>query len=96
MILHADDMKEAEIDWTLPAPKIRAAFEKIILERRAELLPKPALFLCNRDEPREQTYTKLKAAFGGNTRIRGQGAASTTAQELRGGHFNTFLRIAVF
>lgn len=74
MILHADDMKKAEIGWTLPAPKMRAAFEKIILERRAELLPKPALFLCNRDEPREQTYTKLKAAFGGNTRIRGNRA----------------------
>ena len=89
---------------------IRAAFEKIILERQAgngprvlltlatgagktiiatnllwrmaqaSLLPKPALFLCDRDELREQAYTKLKAAFGGNVRIvqteRGQNAAA--------------------
>lgn len=89
---------------------IRAAFEKIILERQAGnaprvlltlatgagktiiatnllwrmaqagLLPKPALFLCDRDELREQAYTKLKAAFGGNVRIvqteRGQNAAA--------------------
>ncbi len=36
---------------------------------QAGLLPKPALFLCDRDELREQAYTKLKAAFGGNVRI---------------------------
>ncbi len=89
---------------------IRAAFEKIILERKAgqaprvlltlatgagktiiatnllwrmakaEMLPKPALFLCDRDELREQAYTKLKAAFGSNARIvkteHGQNAAA--------------------
>ncbi|MFT3780262.1 MAG: DEAD/DEAH box helicase family protein [Ottowia sp.] len=89
---------------------IRAAFEKIVLERQAGnaprvlltlatgagktiiatnllwrmgqagLLPKPALFLCDRDELREQAYSKLKAAFGGNARIvetvRGQNAAA--------------------
>lgn len=47
---------------------------------QAGLLPKPALFLCDRDELREQAYTKLKAAFGGNARIvetvRGQNAAA--------------------
>lgn len=47
---------------------------------QAGLLPKPALFLCDRDELREQAYTKLKAAFGGNVRIvqteRGQNAAA--------------------
>lgn len=32
-------------------------------------LPKPALFLCDRDELREQAYNKLKAAFGDNARI---------------------------
>ena len=36
---------------------------------QAGLLPKPALFLCDRDELREQAHTKLKAAFGGNARI---------------------------
>jgi type I restriction enzyme R subunit len=35
----------------------------------AERLPKPALFLCDRDELREQAYTKLKAVFGDNARI---------------------------
>lgn len=47
---------------------------------QAGLLPKPALFLCDRDELREQAYTKLKTAFGGNARIvetvRGQNAAA--------------------
>lgn len=32
----------------------------------AERLPKPALFLCDRDELRGQAYTKLKAVFGDN------------------------------
>ncbi len=36
---------------------------------QARQLPKPALFLCDRDELREQAYTKLKAAFGDNARI---------------------------
>ena len=47
---------------------------------QAAMLPKPALFLCDRDELREQAYTKLKAAFGDNARIvqteRGQNAAA--------------------
>lgn len=89
---------------------IRAAFEKIILDRQAAesprvlltlatgagktiiatnllwrllqagQLPKPALFLCDRDELREQAYAKLKAAFGDNARIvkteRGANAAA--------------------
>ncbi|MET4631217.1 type I restriction enzyme R subunit [Bradyrhizobium sp. I1.8.5] len=89
---------------------IRAAFEKVILDRQAGAgprvlltlatgsgktviatnllwrlaqagqLPKPALFLCDRDELREQAYTKLKAAFGDNARIvkteRGSNAAA--------------------
>lgn len=36
---------------------------------QAGQLPKPALFLCDRDELREQAYAKLKAAFGDNARI---------------------------
>lgn len=47
---------------------------------QAGALPKPALFLCDRDELREQAYTKLKAAFGDNARIvrteRGANAAA--------------------
>jgi len=35
----------------------------------AQRLPKPALFLCDRDELREQAYTRLKAVFGDNARI---------------------------
>lgn len=42
-------------------------------------LTKPALFLCDRDELREQAYDKLSAAFGDNVRIvktlRGENAA---------------------
>jgi type I restriction enzyme R subunit len=36
---------------------------------KAEELPKPALFLCDRDELREQAYNKLSAVFGDNARI---------------------------
>ncbi|MDR1890452.1 MAG: DEAD/DEAH box helicase family protein [Zoogloeaceae bacterium] len=46
---------------------------------QAKQLTKPALFLCDRDELREQAYTKLKAAFGDDARIvkteRGDNAA---------------------
>ncbi|TIX81250.1 MAG: restriction endonuclease subunit R, partial [Mesorhizobium sp.] len=35
----------------------------------AERLPKPALFICDRDELRGQAYAKLKAVFGDNARI---------------------------
>jgi type I restriction enzyme R subunit len=45
----------------------------------AQRLPKPVLFLCDRDELRGQAYTKLKAVFGDNARIvrteRGENAA---------------------
>ncbi len=45
----------------------------------AEQLPKPALFLCDRDELRTQAYSKLKAAFGDNVRtvknVRGENTA---------------------
>lgn len=36
---------------------------------QAGQLPKPALFLCDRDELRGQAYNKLKAVFGDNARI---------------------------
>ncbi len=43
-------------------------------------LPKPALFLCDRDELRTQAYNKLYAAFGDNARVvtaeRGSNAAA--------------------
>lgn len=92
---------------------IRAAFEKIILDRKAGLpprvlltlatgagktiiatnllwrlsqagqLPKPALFLCDRDELREQAYSKLKAAFGENVRIVETQRGGNAAQNAR-------------
>ncbi|MFM2055687.1 MAG: hypothetical protein RLY71_72 [Pseudomonadota bacterium] len=36
---------------------------------QAGQLPKPALFLCDRDELREQAHSKLQKAFGDNARI---------------------------
>lgn len=46
---------------------------------RAGQVGKPALFLCDRDELREQAITKLKAAFGDDARVvateRGENAA---------------------
>ena len=47
----------------------------------AERLPKPALFLCDRDELREQAYTKLKAVFGDNARIVETKQGENAAQE---------------
>ena len=52
----------------------------------AEHLAKPAQFLCDRDELREQAYTRLKAVFGDNARIvrteKGENAAKN-ARVLR-------------
>ncbi len=109
LLFQADSPAWSDVRYFQDAA-IRAAFEKIILERQAGNaprvlltlatgagktiiatnllwrmaqageLPKPALFLCDRDELREQAHTKLKAAFGGNARIvqteRGQNAAA--------------------
>ena len=46
-------------------------------------LPKPALFLCDRDELREQAYSKLKAAFGDNARIVETKQGGNAAQNAR-------------
>lgn len=50
---------------------------------KAGRLPKPALFLCDRDELREQAYTKLKAAFGDNVRIVKTERGGNAAQNAR-------------
>jgi type I restriction enzyme R subunit len=50
---------------------------------QAGQLPKPALFLCDRDELREQAYTKLKAAFGDNARIVKTENGKNAAQNAR-------------
>jgi type I restriction enzyme R subunit len=98
MLFQADSVAWSQSRYYQDAA-IRAAFEKILLDRQAGKpprvlltlatgagktiiatnllwrlsqagqLPKPALFLCDRDELREQAYTKLKAAFGDNARI---------------------------
>jgi type I restriction enzyme R subunit len=50
---------------------------------QAGQLPKPALFLCDRDELREQAYDKLKAAFGDNARIVRTEDGGNAAQNAR-------------
>jgi len=50
---------------------------------QAGQLPKPALFLCDRDELREQAYNKLKAAFGDNARIVKTERGGNAAQNAR-------------
>lgn len=109
MLFQGDSPAWAESRYYQDAA-IRAAFEKILLDRQAGRparvlltlatgagktiiatnllwrlsqagqLPKPALFLCDRDELRGQAYSKLKAAFGDNARIvkteRGANAAA--------------------
>lgn len=46
-------------------------------------LPKPVLFLCDRDELREQAYNKLKAVFGDNARIVETRQGKNAAQNAR-------------
>jgi len=50
---------------------------------QAQRLPKPALFLCDRDELREQGYNKLKAVFGGNARLVGNSKGENSAKNAR-------------
>ena len=50
---------------------------------QAGQLPKPALFLCDRDELREQAYEKLHAAFGDNARIVKTENGKNAAQNAR-------------
>ncbi len=50
---------------------------------KAERLPKPALFLCDRDELREQAYTKISAVFGDNARIVSNERGENTAKNAR-------------
>lgn len=49
----------------------------------AQRLPKPALFLCDRDELREQGYNKLKAVFGDNARIVSNSKGENAAKNAR-------------
>jgi len=49
----------------------------------AQCLPKPALFLCDRDELREQAYNKLKAVFSDNARIVETRNGKNAAQNAR-------------
>lgn len=112
MMFQADSPAWAQSRYYQDA-SIRAAFEKIILDRQAGVaprvlltlatgagktiiatnllwrlstagqLPKAALFLCDRDELREQAYNKLKAAFGDNARIVSKAGGHNTAQNAR-------------
>jgi type I restriction enzyme R subunit len=50
---------------------------------QAQRLPKPALFLCDRDELREQGYNKLKAVFGDNARIVTHSKGENSAKNAR-------------
>lgn len=50
---------------------------------QARQLAKPALFLCDRDELREQAYNKLSAAFGDNARIVKTERGGNAAQNAR-------------
>ena len=50
---------------------------------QAGQLPKPALFLCDRDELRTQAYNKLTAAFGDNARIVETKQGGNAAQNAR-------------
>ena len=112
MLFQADSPAWAQSRYYQDAA-IRAAFEKIILDRQAGKaqralltlatgagktviatnllwrlsqagqLPKPVLFLCDRDELREQAYNKLKAAFGDNARIVRTERGGNAAQNAR-------------
>jgi type I restriction enzyme R subunit len=57
--------------WLLPPVRAKPSSPPICCggSTKPKKLPKPALFLCDRDELREQAYTRLKAVFGDNARI---------------------------
>jgi len=65
------DGKPARVLLTLATGSGKTIIATNLLWRlnQAGQLPKPALFLCDRDELREQAHTRLKAAFGDNARI---------------------------
>lgn len=82
IILEQQKGKAARVLLTLATGAGKTIIATNLLWRMAQagLLSKPALFLCDRDELREQAYNKLKAAFSGNARIvetlHGQNAAA--------------------
>jgi type I restriction enzyme R subunit len=82
IILDRQDGKPPRVLLTLATGAGKTVIATNLLWRLSQAgeLPKPALFLCDRDELREQAYTKLKAAFGDNARIvkteRGSNAAA--------------------
>ena len=51
--------------------------------QQAGELTKPALFVCDRDELREQAFSKLKAAFGDNVRIAERKRGANAARNAR-------------
>lgn len=71
IIRSQQDGEQARVLLTLATGSGKTIIATNLLWRlgQAGQLPKPALFLCDRDELREQAYTKLKAAFGDNVRI---------------------------
>ncbi len=71
IILSQQQNKPARVLLSLATGSGKTVIATNLLWRLHEAgqLPKPALFLCDRDELREQAYTKLKAAFGDNARI---------------------------
>jgi type I site-specific restriction endonuclease len=71
ILLDRQACKPARVPLTLAKGAGKTIIVTNLLWRlsQAGQLPKPALFLCDRDELREQAYNKLKAAFGDNARI---------------------------
>ena len=64
-----DDLSRVLLSLATGSGKTIIAANLLWRLHEAGRLPKPVLFLCDRDELREQAYGKLKAVFGDNARI---------------------------
>lgn len=85
IILCQQNHKPARVLLTLATGAGKTIIATNLLWRlsQAGQLPKPALFLCDRDELRTQAYNKLKAAFGDNARIVETKQSGNAAQNAR-------------
>jgi len=85
ILISEQNRQPARILLSLATGAVKTVIAANLLWRlhQAQRLPKPALFLCDRDELREQGYNKLKAVFGDNARLVTNSRGENTAKNAR-------------